>query len=55
MSYETKRRGLVMIEKSRKDEFPDALAWAWWCRDVAAAALASDDDELERLDQEREA
>jgi len=53
---ESMEKGLELIGESRADQFEgDFLAWGWWCRDVAGAALRNDMKELGRLRKEKDA
>jgi hypothetical protein len=46
---------LTLIARSSSIDFPSAIAWGQWCREVAQAALDEDDCLLEELDAEARA
>ena len=47
------RKVLEDISKSSLYEFKTSLEWAQWCRNMAHAALADDDEEADELIQYR--
>ena len=51
VAKDCKSWALRLISMSQRSDFPDDGEWGKWCRSVAGAGLAQDDNRLERLKQ----